>query len=452
METTENQRPTIVLNRMFAGKYLSNHIGHEIINMFKSDNGHNYIYIQPYGTYDAIHFGEIGYVMLVRGLEGKRALEVLGIATDLKDIYDPKNTDIYDPKNTKQWKFTQELIKKQEITYGGVHLDKIFVHKVGDKDAQSVYITFEAGKVMRPNKPLYLVYGEKDTICDSNAKVILLPNTGQAKSSLKQYFTSDNEDYKKLLDLINEKDLWTVETTKVNTEKSLDMKKEDNFFDICGVDDYELAFSNAFAYFMDKYPELVVEFAKEVLAKENIKVTDKPFYIIEREVNNVDILLENDEKVVVIENKVTSKINGVKVVDNKTIGTQLDKYYRYALERANGEDKENKGKGQVKRKQNKEVACYILTPNYNPIDLSSYFIPGFNPVNHYKQIFYKQVYDFLKNKHPEDWYFQEFIKGLEKHTKEHHNDLFEDTMQKFVKQIKVKSNEDKQGSTPEIGG
>ena len=35
----------IILTRMYVGSYLQNHIGHEIINLFRDDNGNNYIYI-----------------------------------------------------------------------------------------------------------------------------------------------------------------------------------------------------------------------------------------------------------------------------------------------------------------------------------------------------------------------------------------------------------------------
>ena len=37
----------ILLNRMYAGNYLNDdyNIGHEVINLFKDDNGRNYIYV-----------------------------------------------------------------------------------------------------------------------------------------------------------------------------------------------------------------------------------------------------------------------------------------------------------------------------------------------------------------------------------------------------------------------
>ena len=35
----------IVLNRMYVGNYLNNNLGHEVINLFKADNGNYYINI-----------------------------------------------------------------------------------------------------------------------------------------------------------------------------------------------------------------------------------------------------------------------------------------------------------------------------------------------------------------------------------------------------------------------
>ncbi len=403
----ESNRHIIVLNRMFAGDYLTNHIGHEVVNLFQSDNGKNYIYIQPYGTYDAKYYGKIGYVLLVRGVEGKRALEVLGLATELKDIFRPEDK--------KPWESTKRFITDNCIEYGGASLLDIFVHQEGDVDAQNVYLTMEAGRVMRPAQPTYLVYGKENTITDKRVRVVLLENTAQAKSSLKQYFLQEAEDYDVLQELIQDKTLWTKPTTKIDNVDEISTK-EVNFFDICGVDDYELAFSNALAYFMEKYPELLTEFANQVLHKPTAS-----FPIVERETNNVDILLENEESVVVIENKITSKINGVQVVDKKLVGSQLSKYYDYAIKRAG---------------KRKKVTCCVLTPNYNPINLSEYNLPKFRCDQIYTQIFYKQVYEFLRDKYQEDVYFKEFVKGLEKHTKEYHDDLFEETMAKFAKKIK----------------
>ena len=44
------EKGRILLNIMYTGKYISeyNKIGHEIINLFKADDGNNYIYVTPF--------------------------------------------------------------------------------------------------------------------------------------------------------------------------------------------------------------------------------------------------------------------------------------------------------------------------------------------------------------------------------------------------------------------
>lgn len=44
----------IIINRMYAGKYLAEgeNIGHEIINLIRSDNGNNYLWLNADGNCD----------------------------------------------------------------------------------------------------------------------------------------------------------------------------------------------------------------------------------------------------------------------------------------------------------------------------------------------------------------------------------------------------------------
>ena len=422
--TNSNTRSEIVINRMFAGGFLSDHIGHEIVNMYKDDKGRNYIYIQPYGTYERSHHNCIEYVLMVRNIPGKRALEVLGLATGLHEIFDPSL-----PAD-KQWKVHEQYIRKQEIAYGGVSLLDIFDRSKENADKQPVYITMEAERVMRPNRKVYVIYGNKDTICDRNAVTVILPHTNQAKCSLKQYFHLGHDDYDVLKQLVTTADLWTVDTEPIQDVGNQQIY-EDNFFDILGVSDYELAFSNALRYYVEKYPELAIDFLDRKLGT-NMK---SPLTCL-REWNNIDLLIEDDDEIVVIENKITSKVNGIIVKDGKLVATQLKKYHDIANRKAQGEylDDDDPQKNMLKL-HSKRVTSFILTPDYNPIEMDDYNTDGFICKDHYRQLFYSEVYSFLKGHHPEDWYFQEFVKGMEKHTKKYHNDLFDDTKTKFIRQI-----------------
>jgi len=361
----------IILNRLFAGSFLDDHIGHEIVNLYKDDRGMNYLYIQPYGTYHREHAGKIGYVLLVRGISGKQTVEVLGLASGLTELYNP------DLSCDEMWNEQLEFLEREDVSYGGVPIIDIFDRKKEKPEDQPVYLSLKADKVMRPNRKVYLVYKGGKGIDDPNAIIVQLPKTNQAKCSLKQYFTEN---------------------------------------------------------------DVVVEFARDVL-KVNVEI----FPTVERETDNIDILLENDNEIVVIENKITSKINGIQVSDNKLVGTQLMKYHFKALERACNEEKDIRTYSQwqsLRKRCPKKIACYILAPNYNTINLDDYDTPfegtseTFKCKDFYRQISYRDVYDFLLGKHQEDCYFQEMLKGMKKHTLEYHDDLFKKTKMKFIRQIR----------------
>lgn len=429
----------IILNRLFAGSFLDDNIGHEIVNLYKDDGGRNLVYVQPYGTYQRVHHGKITHVMMVRAIPGKGAVEVLGLASGLHELYDPSLQPAL------LWKNHQEFLMAQNVLYGGVSILDIFSRHRSDESitVQPVFATFLADTVKRPRIPVYIVYRNGAAIEGNPSAInIFLCNTNQPRCSLKQYFNNQSEDYHLIEDLINSEDLWTIDTQTLSLSDGDSHKPVDTFWSICSVEDYELAWSSAIAYFMKKYPELVVEFARERLG-----VITNPFSIVERETDNIDILLENEDTVVVIENKITSKINGIQVRDDKLVGTQLIKYHRKALERVCKPEKpimSFEDWRECMSKCPKKISCFILTPDYNPIDLSSYDTPHdendpqspmFRCEEIYTQIFYSEIYDYLKGRHQEDIYFQDMINAMKQHSTAFHNDLFEITRTKFLRQI-----------------
>ncbi len=87
-ETSNDE--AIVLNRMFTGDYLEENIGHEVINLFKSDNGKYYLYLNALGSFHSIWKSRIKSMLMVRTIQGAKMLEVIGLATGLKDVYKPE--------------------------------------------------------------------------------------------------------------------------------------------------------------------------------------------------------------------------------------------------------------------------------------------------------------------------------------------------------------------------
>ena len=389
----------IVLNRMYNGDYLADNLGHEIINLYQSDNGKNYVYLQHAGTFSEEQKGKVGYVLFVRTLPGRKMLEVLGKADGITDIYYPGQQ----PDEQK------EYIEKNNVRYAGVLLNEIFI----GNEYQYVYLTYKAERVSRPVRPLYISFDK------SGKDIVLLTENNQAKASLKQYIDSEltPNDYAKLQQMINDDSLWNCGIDKVEIDEI--KEKDVTYFDICGIASNELAFSNAFAFFMKRYPHLLVKFAETVLHKEFVVEFD-----IAREEANIDLLIRGGKRIVVVENKVKSHINGL-IFNRKSKeldSTQLEKYYNFAVQEA--------------RQKQWGTSFYLLTPNYNDIDLSLY-----EAGSHYTKIYYKDVYDFCKEQieYQNDIYFRDFVNALYPHTKEISDDLYEDMKHLFLQRIKGRS-------------
>ena len=99
--------------------------------------------------------------------------------------------------------------------------------------------------------------------------------------------------------MIDDDSLWNCGIDKVEIDEI--KEKDVTYFDICGIASNELAFSNAFAFFMKRYPHLLVKFAEMVLHKEFVMEFD-----VAREEANIDLLIRGGKRIVVVENKVKS--------------------------------------------------------------------------------------------------------------------------------------------------
>ena len=52
----------IILTKMYVGEYHEENIGHEVINLFKSDNGNNYIYVNKDGRINMMTKSKQSYI------------------------------------------------------------------------------------------------------------------------------------------------------------------------------------------------------------------------------------------------------------------------------------------------------------------------------------------------------------------------------------------------------
>ncbi len=443
-ENIANVGEVIVLNRMFNGGYLEDNIGHEVINLFKSDgnDGKYYLYLNALGSFDKKWTGLISTMLMVRTIPGAKMIEVIGLAKELRDVYDPE----YANNSKEMAKQQQEYIRTHGIKYNGKELNAIFSDNSFQQD---ICVTFVADSVVKPSKPIFIKFDDgtpihENIITDNNTILVYLEGLNAAKASLKQYIPNSGDSkkaYETLMTIINNKDLWSDEFKTVKDSIG-DMQKRttDTMFDICGIAYSELAYSNAIAHFFKKYKHLFSGFIETLAPAVNNSKWDGKFpiedtFIVKRELYNIDLLFTNGKTSIVIENKIKSGINGLDKYDpNKS---QLEKYYKLLAkhQRIQGENEKEKNDVKELRRQFPNPVFFVLTPDYNNVDIEKYTCG-----EHYTKIHYSQLYKYLidtkEYKDNEDHKFHDFVDGLERHAQQYNNELYDVTLQRFMDMIK----------------
>ena len=448
----------IVLNRMYVGDYLMSNLGHEVINLYQADNGRNYLYLNSTGDFVKAHQDRIEYMLMVK-YYGIGEVEVVGLATGLKDVYsaDHKFTNKYGTTNTAILKIQQEFIEIEPggVCYGGASIFDIF----GEAGQQSVFITYTAEKVFIPhdNVRMFIRFHSEKPVAypvhEASDIVVTLGGYQQAKASLKQYIYPEGtysgdlakqnvaekqDDYLKIRTmLIDDSSLWEESNNKVDEEELSEVsQRKVSLFDICQIQNDENKFSNALAYFMlrPEYRRLWRDFfagfgielgesytiAREEASKiEDTKVNPKKYPSGGR----IDLMIRTSDSLVVIENKIKSDINSV---EENGEGNQLSKYYTYANRLATKKGISDYGK---------QCHFIILSPKYN--------IPTVKDnemASTYKVITYADMYDYLthhKHVFESDANFVAFYEAMYRHTHENVNDyLYYEMQEKFFRRIK----------------
>lgn len=353
MNTADNYIKTIVLNVMYNGKYLSQNMGHEVINLFKDDKDRNFLYLNPYGNFSNSPKRAFEAMLMVIPVAKQNMFEVVAMATGLENVYTPVanfisnlDKDKYTEANHKAYQEVRQqqlaYIEKKKITYGGVPLDKLF----GKDDQQAIYMTFRVGSIKSPMKKIFITFNEinneKGTFKETeNCIYVQFSSCKQCKMSQKQYIDTHNN--KSDWDLLNDKilkkqDLWYDFSFASLKDTSKLQIKEDSLFDICGITDSEHAYSNAIAYYLQKYPHLF----KDLFGIKSETIT------VLREYEHIDILITDGEERIIIENKIHSTVNKKK--SDKYNESQLSRYWEQLT---------------IKEKVNEElVRAFILCPNY----------------------------------------------------------------------------------------
>lgn len=96
-------KDVMILTRMYVGRYLEENIGHEVINLFRDDEGRNYIYVNHDGTINPKYNDRVKAILLVKHVE-KGVLEVIAKAEELEQVlYKSGNIEIDSKKDYKRF-------------------------------------------------------------------------------------------------------------------------------------------------------------------------------------------------------------------------------------------------------------------------------------------------------------------------------------------------------------
>lgn len=407
-----NEKPNtdpnvIILSRMYVGSYLEDNIGHEVINLFRADNGENYVYVNEDGKINPQYNDSVRAVILVKYVE-KGVMEVVAKAEELEQV-------LYKSGNTSEESASQvKYVDKNKITFGGVPIYRIH----NDTKAEKITITFKTNCLRLPKTPLYLI--EDDNKVEAYGSYRLLPEKHFSSQSLKMYYPKDtlSADYSVLDKMLSDASLWeennTTQIIDVNDYSALN--RGNSFLGIIKKEYDELVYSNMLAYFFEQNRNVFIEFVKNVLG---VCGFSKEFRIVRESNHNIDIWIEDEHNVIVIENKIKSKINGEQHdLYGDKIQSQLMKYYKCAVE----------------DRKTKSIHCFIFSPDYNFINLDKYAAG-----EHYKIIKYSQIFDFYHQKAGDMLrvsYFREFLDALEIHSKTVDNSNFEIMKDRFIAKIR----------------
>ena len=393
---------SIVLNVMYNGKYLNENMGHEVINLFKDDNDHNYLYLNPYGNFSSEN-RKVEKMLMVIPVPRKNMFEVVALATGLTEVFKPVKN--YNPmldrnKETEANRIAYEEVRRTQleyirgnkITYGGVPLDQLF----GDDQQQAVYITYQAEQVLKPKKRIFISFQDgRDTETDESL-YLSLETYKQTKMAQKQYITLQSDTDNKLdWSLLNDRVLENAERWEEYPSDAFNLMakykyKEESLFDICGIADSELAFSNALAHYVKKYTYLF----KGIFGINSDTVS------VEREYEHIDILIKDSNKRIIVENKIHSAINRKK--SDKAGESQLNRYWEQLTEKEGIAES--------------DVTAFILCPEY-VVEQMKEDVKRYKNHEKYTIISYKTLWNELKDtgETEGDAQFGIFVYALKKH-------------------------------------
>ncbi len=315
------EKPKYVFSKIFTGSYLNEKIGHETKNFIVDDNGNRWVYVNPYGSINKNKEEKLEWVIHVIDSSNieKSLFEIVAISKIDKDVIPRKSPTL------NGFKFVDIYKDNNPSTFG-----------IGYKS--------EAMYVPKNNKRVFIQFDSQDSNKICNEKNYLVININARWGQCNHMFPKNNDE--DVLDkVIKNIDKWFEFSTSTNEILNNQNHMELPLCIISGRTSLEDSLSNQIAYFARRDSKLLKLILKKML---NINDLDKneSFEII-RERDRIDILIESNKRVIVIENKVDSNINGIKSSEI----SQLTKYYEIIN----------------KNYPNHKKHFYILMPEYSDI-------------------------------------------------------------------------------------
>ena len=397
-ERKNDENYKIALNRIFTGSFLQNNLGHEIINFIIDDKKQRYVYINPCGKRgnNAAKNTECVFHVIKTSGEFYELVAISEIDTTAKTIYSVNAKDEF---------VNPDLPKFKKITFYDIF------YRNGVDDNSHIY-TYKAKELYVPNNDYKIIIKDnKDeaTFVENNKtiEINLMCNLGRYgcfadATGKKTYKSQPNKST----------DVDVLRKIRDNPyikkyDKNIDISKLDDELCFTVINDrtnLEDSMSNQIAYFLERDKNLTYTFLHNFLGIDDVKENEE--FAIIREKENIDLLLESDNHIVVIENKIDSDININKKNTSGKFDSQLSKYYNAI----------------TSKYLNKNCRFFVLAPEYNKITqekLKSDYEEGDNyTLKNYTdlyKIFSKLKYKPYNRKASKQgkFLFSEFVKSIE---------------------------------------
>ena len=359
----------IMLNKSFGGSWgvaSEENIPHEIINIFQSDNGKIYLYVPSHGGY-ATSKHDVKYLLITGEWNQKeKSTEILYLASGLKRMHNGGKYATPDEREK-----LKKKIREDNIRYNGKLLDEIKMS--AEEEDRVFFCTFEAEKLIRPQKRMFLVWNGGADSCKADFEKFGLSDENY--NYQRQIGYIDNpKDYQKLLSIISNSKYWGKDNAASPVTQPANTVSSFNFLKLIHKEYDETIYTNLFFEFFSKNNTLFNLFAKEVLG-----LPGDDSYSIRKEVKTsdchgrLDLLAVGEKNVIAIENKIKSGLNGI---DKHNELSQLTTYIEF-IETEHAD---------------KAKKYFLFEPDYNDIDIAKF--DGKRGCEFHK-IRYSEIYDFF---------------------------------------------------------